>query len=178
MVVLDMRLTRFGAVAAMCGGALAIASTYLVAWGVWTAKPLKTFGFGGWSVLTQWLGKGGGSDSLARFSEFTGGWLGAATAIAVGGGALLVGAGALWLLFPRSRSICGVASGVGSLAILLAAVEAVGLPSRAFALGPAIWLCLVGAVAGAFSAVVALSPVCGRPRQSRSQLPVGGIASA
>lgn len=144
----------------MCGGGLAVASTYLVSWGVLSLNP-------------QLLTGTGGSYTLARFSEYLGGWFGLAAAVMVTGGALLVAAGALSLIFPRSRPICGIAFGLGSLMLLLAAVKSVGLPSNAFALGPAIWLCLIGAVAGAFSAVVVLAPSVGRSHRPLSQLPVG-----
>lgn len=157
-----MPLPRLGGVIAICGGGLTIASTYLVAWGFWV-DPLE--------VPTR------GSDTLARLSEHMGGWLGMATAVMTTGGALLVAAGLLTILLPRSRFICGISLSLGSLTVLFATIRSLGLPTE-LSRGSAISLCLLGATLGGLGAAAALIPRVDGSHLASSEMPVGVSADA
>ena len=152
-----MRLSRVGGMIAVCGGGLTIASTYLVVWGFWS-DPLEV--------------PARGSDTLAQLSEHAGGWLGMATAVMTTGGALLVGAGLLSILLPRSRSIFGISLSIGSLTVLFAAIKSLGLPTE-LSRGSAISLCLLGATLGGLGAAAALIPRVDGSHLASSEMPVG-----
>jgi polyferredoxin len=152
-----MPLPRLGGVTAICGGGLTIASTYLVAWGFWV-DPLE--------VPTR------GSDTLAQLSEHMGGWFGMATAVMTTGGALLVAAGLLSILLPGSRLICGISLSLGSLTVLVATNESLGLPTE-LSRGSAITLCLLGATLGGLGAAAALIPRLVGSHPGSSEMPVG-----
>lgn len=152
-----MPLPRLGGVAAICGGGLTIASTYLVAWGFWV-DPLE--------VPTR------GSDTLAQLSEHMGGWFGIATAVMTAGGALLVAAGLLSILLPGSRLICGISLSLGSLTVLLATIKSLGLPSE-LSRGSAITLCVLGATLGGLGAAAASIPRLDGSHPASSKMPIG-----
>ena len=157
-----MPLPRLGGVIAICGGGLTIASTYLVAWGFWV-DPLE--------VPTR------GSDTLAQLSEHMGGWLGMATAVMTTGGALLVVVGLLSILLPRSRLVCGISLSLGSLTVLFATIESLGLPTE-LSRGSALLLCLLGATLGGLGAAAAFIPRVDGPHEASSEMAAAVSANA
>jgi hypothetical protein len=149
---------RLGALISFASGALAIVSAHLVTWATITFSP-------GFLNLLRPV-----DFTLAGLSTYTGtGWYRHAAIKMDLGGCLLVAGSVLVLIAPRhqlARLVGGCGAVLGALIVAFAAIKSVGPAGTRTAFldacwtrGPAMWISLASAVAGAAGALMTLLPM-------------------